>query len=124
MHEEHARGQAEHAKRQAAVMLHDSASAEMATCCRSLRSIPAVPFCGAGLPMVGSSAIGMTWLAGWEGAGGVVLLAASAGESLVERAEAGGALVLTGRSAVVRPLPAMPHNSVRRLLAVFLCRTS
>lgn len=81
---------------------------QTATC--DQQTIPAVPFCGVGLPVVGSSTIGMTGVADWAGAGESLLVAASAGESLVERAEAGGALVLTGRSDVVRPFPAIPYS--------------
>lgn len=60
--------------------------------------------------MTGSSAIDLGWVDGWEGPGAVVV-PASVGWSWVERAEAGGALVVTGSSEVVRPLPAAPYHS-------------
>ena len=88
-------------------------------------SIPAVAFCAAVLPTVGSSSIELGRMTAWEGPGGVVLVpvvvAACAGESWVERAEAGGALVLTGSSDVVRSLPVSPYSrstQIRRLLAL------
>ena len=77
--------------------------------CRSDRQdIPATGFCAADLVVTGSSAI-VGWVAGWEGPRAVVVAAPAGAESCVERAEAGGALVLTGSSDVVRPLPAAPY---------------
>lgn len=77
--------------------------------CRSdQQDIPASGLCAADLLVTDSSAI-VGWVAGWEEPGAVVEAAPAGAESCVERAEAGGALVLTGSSDVVRPLPAAPY---------------
>ncbi len=64
---------------------------------------------------MGSSLIAVGWVMPWEGRAAA---AASAGDSWVERAEAGGALVLTGSSDVVRPEPGHQHNWFCKLLIV------
>lgn len=73
------------------------------------QDIPVLGFCAAGLSATGSSAIDLGCVADWE-APGAVVVPASVGWSWVERAEAGGALVLTGSSDVVRPVPATPDH--------------
>ena len=92
-----------------------------------LASVPAVAFWAADLPEVASSAIELGWPLGLglpvvvpavlpavEPPPVPAVLPAAvptlAGESCVVRAEAGGALVLTGRSDAVRSPPAAPHS--------------
>lgn len=74
------------------------------------QDIPVLGFCAASLSVTGSSAIDLGCVAAWEAPGAAVVPAASVGWSWVERAEAGGALVLTGSSEVVRPVPAAPYH--------------
>ena len=74
------------------------------------RNIPVLGFCAAGLLATGSSAMDLGCVAAWE-APGAAVVPASVGWSWVERAEAGGAFVLTGSSDVVRPVPAAPYHT-------------
>ena len=74
------------------------------------QDIPATGFCAADLLVTGSSATVLGWVASCEDPGAAVVAGPAGAESWVERAEAGGALVLTGSSDVVRPLPAASHT--------------